>query len=57
VWAATGQTHKVDYKYADDASLSGTIVYWQPGIDISRWNRSMATDRLFAVFAQTTNWT
>lgn len=34
VWAATGESHEVDYKYADDSSLSGTMVYGQVGINM-----------------------
>lgn len=34
VWAATGESHEVDYKYADDSTLSGTMVYGQLGIDM-----------------------
>jgi RHS repeat-associated protein len=34
VWAASGESHEIDYKYADDASLSGTMVYGQPGINM-----------------------
>lgn len=34
VWATTGESHEVDFKYADDPSVAGTMTYGQLGIDM-----------------------
>ena len=36
VWAATGESHEVDYKYADDTSIPGYETYGQLGINMVR---------------------
>jgi len=34
IWSSTGESHEIDYKYADDPSVSGTMTYGQLGIDM-----------------------